>query len=154
MFERLWQDTKYAVRSMRRTPAFAAAAIATLALGIGANTAIFSLINAVVFRTLPVTAPHELYFIAHGAGNDFVTISNFPWLARIRERQDVFSGVTAYNIRDFKVSSRDGVETVVGQYASGNFHAVAGVAIARGRGFVSEDDRLPGGTPIAVISDA
>ena len=63
-------DFKYAFRSIRRTPALAAAAIVTLALGIGANTAIFSLIQALLLRTLPVASPQELYFVAHGAADD------------------------------------------------------------------------------------
>jgi predicted permease len=147
------QDLRYAFRSLRRTPGFTAAAIVTLALGIGANTAIFSLMNAVLLRKLPVAAPEELHFVALGADSGLLTLSNYLWLDRVRQREDVFSGVTAYNIRDFKVASDDGVQQVVGQYASGNYHAVGGVAMALGRGFTSEDDRLPGGSPIAVISD-
>ena len=153
MLSSIWQDAGYALRSLRRTPGFASAAIATLALGIGANTTIFSLMNAVRFRTLPVAAPHELYFVALRAGSDLATISNPAWLESVRGRMDVFSGVAAYNVRNFKVASEAGQEQVVGQYVSGNFHAVAGVPIARGRGFRSEDDRAAGGTPIAVISD-
>ncbi len=153
MLETLIQDVRYAVRSSRRTPGFACAAIATLALGIGANTAIFSLMNAVLFRTLPVAAPEDLYFIAHGAGSDLMTASNYPWLESIRRREDVFSGVAAYNIRDFKVATDEGQQRVVGQYVSGNYHALAGVPIAQGRGFVAEDDRAAGGGSIAVISD-
>jgi predicted permease len=154
MIDSLLQDIRYALRSLRRTPAFAAAAIATLALGIGANTAIFSLMNAVMLRTLPVTAPQELYFIAHGSPGQMSTAANYRWLERVRQRDDVFAGVTAYNIRDFKVSSDDGVQQVVGQYVSGNYHALAGVPMAFGRGFSSEDDRASGSSPIAVISDA
>jgi predicted permease len=154
MIDGLVQDVKYALRSLRRSPGFAAAAVVTLGLGIGANTAIFSLMNAVRFRTLPLTAPEELYFVALGSGSDLMTVSNPLWLDRVKERNDVFSDVTAYNIRDFKVrSSREGVENVVGQYVSGNFHLVTGAAIARGRGFTAEDDRAPGGGSLAVISD-
>ena len=153
MLATLLQDVRYAVRSSGRTPGFAAASIITLALGIGANTAIFSLMNAVLFRTLPVGAPEDLYFIAHGAGNDLGTSSNYAWLESIRRRDEVFSGVAAYNIRDFKVATTGGPQRVVGQYASGNYHAVAGIPIARGRGFTNEDDRAAGGGSIAVISD-
>ena len=108
MLGTLLQDVRYAVRSSGRTPGFAAAAIVTLALGIGANTAIFSLMNAVLFRTLPVAAPEDLYFIAHGAGNDLGTSSNYAWLESIRRRDEVFAGVAAYNIRDFKVATDRG----------------------------------------------
>lgn len=155
MIDTLWQDIRYATRSLRRTPGFAAAAIVTLALGIGANTTIFSLIQAVMFRALPVTAPDELYFVATGlpGGAEITTASNYPWLERVRQRTDVFAGVTAFNIRDFKVSSDGGAETVVGQYVSGNYHALVGVPMALGRGFAAEDDRSPGSSPIAVISE-
>jgi hypothetical protein len=157
MIDSLRQDLRYAVRSLRRTLGFAAAAIVTLALGIGANTAIFSLIQAVMLRTLPVTAPDELHFVGigqrGGAADDMTTASNYPWFERVRERTDVFVGVTAFNIRDFKVSSDTGAERVVGQYVSGNYHAIVGVPMALGRGFTSENDRAPGSSPIAVISD-
>ena len=138
-------------------PAFTAAASSTLALGIGANTTIFSLIEAVMLRTLPVAAPDELQFVAIGLpggdGDQMTTASNYPWFERVRQRTDVFAGVTAFNIRNFKVASESGAERVVGQYVSGNYHALVGVPMALGRGFTSEDDRAPGSSPIAVISD-
>ena len=155
MIDTIWQDIRYAARSLRRTPGFAVAAIVTLALGIGANTTIFSFIQAVMLRTLPVAAPNELYFVASGlpGGVEITTASNYPWFERVRQRTDVFAGVTAYNVRDFKFSSESGTETVAGQYVSGNYHALVGVPMALGRGFASEDDRAPGSSPIAVISD-
>jgi predicted permease len=155
MLDTLIQDTRYATRSLRRTPGFLAAAIATLALGIGANTAIFSLINAVLFRTLPLQAPDELYYVAHGVGDTEIgTMSNYPWLERVRTHDEVFAGVTAYNIRDFKVTSDQGAQRVYGQYVSGNYHAVIGAPMALGRGFTSEDDRAVTNSPITVISDS
>jgi predicted permease len=154
MLDTLTQDAKYAARSLTRTPGFVAAAIATLALGIGANTAIFSLVNAVLFRTLPLQAPEELFFVAHGVGDSqILTVSNFPWFERVRAHDEVFAAVTAYNIRDFKVASDQGAQRVYGQYASGNYHAVIGAPLALGRGFTSEDDRAVNSAPIAVISD-
>jgi predicted permease len=157
MIDTFRQDLKYAARSLRRTPGIAAAVIVTLALGIGANATIYSLIEAVMLRTLPVAAPGELHFVATGLpggdGGEITTASNYPWLERVRQRTDVFAGVTAFNIRDFKISSESGAERVVGQYVSGNYHALVGVPMARGRGFTSEDDRAPGSSPIAVISD-
>jgi predicted permease len=155
MLDMLTQDVKYAIRSLRRTPGFPAAAIATLALGIGANTAIFSLINAVLFRTLPLQAPEELYYVAHGVGDTPIgTMSNYPWFERVRAHDEIFAGVTGYNIRDFKVTSAQGAQRVYGQYASGNYHAVIGAPLALGRGFTAEDDRAVNNSPIAVISDS
>jgi predicted permease len=155
MLDAFFQDVRYAARSLRRTPGFLVAAIATLALGIGANTAIFSLINAVMFRALPVRAPQELFFVAHGVGGTQIsTVSNYPWFERVRTHDEVFAGVAGYNIRDFKVTSDQGAQRVYGQYATGNFHAVIGAPIALGRGFTSEDDRAVASNPIAVISDS
>ena len=138
---------------MARTPVLAAAAIITLALGIGATTAIFSLIEAVLLRTLPLASPDELFYVAHGSGDDVDRSSNYRWLERVRQRTDVFAGVTAYNHQIFKVSNDAGLERVFGQYVSGNYHALLGVPLAQGRGFATEDDRVPGSSPVAVISD-
>src|SRR5687768_7086964 len=148
--ERLWLDLRYALRSLRRTPTVTAAAIVTLALGIGAVTTVFSMFQAVLLRKLAVRAPEQLYFVAHRAGDNSSTSSNYPWYERVAQHTDVFAGVTAYNVRDLKVSSAQGVETVPGQYASGNYHSVIGAPFALGRGFTSENDRTF--TPIAVIS--
>jgi predicted permease len=133
--------------------------VITLALGIGANTAIFSLIEAVMLRRLPVAAPGELLFVAIGVpgqpGDRLTTASNYPWFEQVRQRTDVFAGAAAFNIRDFKVApdAGAGAERVVGQYVSGNYHGLVGVPMALGRGFTSEDDRVPGSSPIGVISD-
>jgi len=82
MMDTVWKDIQYALRSLRRTPGFTVAALVTLALGIGANTTIFSLIEAVMLRTLPVNAPDQLQFIAIGtpgrAGDSMSTASNYP----------------------------------------------------------------------------
>src|SRR5262245_33862006 len=114
------QDLKHAARSLRRTPGFTTAAMLTLALGIGTNAAIFSLLDAVLWRVLPVNEPHQLYFIAHSDNERPSLLSNYPWFERIRQRSDVFADVAAYNTRTFKVASESGVERVIGQYVSGN----------------------------------
>jgi predicted permease len=150
--EWFWQDLRYAFRSLRRARALTAAAVITLALGIGATTTIFSLFEAVLLRRLPVESPSQLYFVAHGLGDPLSTSSHYPWFERVKQDSDVFAGVTAYNVRDLKVSSGAGVERVTGQYVSGNYHAVIGAPFQLGRGFVDENDRQL--TPIAVISDA
>lgn len=158
MIDAIWQDLRYATRSLGRAPAFTAAAVVTLALGIGANTAIFSLVNAVMLRTLNLGAAREIVFVGYRSPTALDTgvslLSNPPWLKRLRQETGVFSGVAAYNIRDFKVASEAGVEQVVGQFASGNYHALIGVPMALGRGFATENDFAPGSSPIAVISDS
>ena len=75
-------DLRYAIRQLRQSPAFTVVAVVSLALGIGANTAIFSLMDAVLFRTLPVKNPQEMYYLAHGFGPQVQTSSNYPLFER------------------------------------------------------------------------
>lgn len=145
-------DLTHAARNLCRTPSFTAAAVATLALGIGASTAVFSVARAVLLREVPVDAPAELYFVSHGIGKNASTSSTYPLYDRLRRRTDVFAGATAYSGRTFKVQTGGSLELVQGQFVSGNYHAVLGVPFVLGRGFSGEDDRVPGGSPIAVIS--
>src|SRR5688572_14517539 len=148
------QDLKHALRTLLKSPVFTTVAVLTLTLGIGANTAIFSLMNAVLLRTLPLHAPEQLYYIAHGTPEQNSTSSNYPFFERMRSRSDVFAGVTTYSTSTFRISSKEGAERVSGQFVSGNYHALLGVPMALGRGFASEDDRAAGRSPFAVISDA
>jgi predicted permease len=147
------QDLRYAVRLMRKTPGFTAAAIVSLGLGIGANTAIFTLVDAVMIRTVPMQDPRSLYFLAHGLGNNPGTSSNYGLFERYARLSDVFDGVTAYSTSGVKLRTSAGVESVDSLWVSGNFHAVLGVPMALGRGFAAERDRQSGGSPVAVISD-
>ncbi|MGH9667895.1 MAG: ABC transporter permease, partial [Bryobacteraceae bacterium] len=89
MLDSLWQDLRYAIRALRSSPGFTAVAILSLALGIGANTAIFSLIDAVMLKSLPVSHPEQLLQVTMGTGQ---YPSNLIW-EQIRDRQDVFSGI-------------------------------------------------------------
>jgi predicted permease len=147
------QDIRYAFRTLRRNPGFAAAVILTLALGIGANTAIFSLYEAVMIRALPVHAADDLYFIAQG-NTRMEPSSNYPYVERVRARSDLFAGVTAYlRTGSVKVSTGEGIETARAQFVSGNYHSVVGVPMALGRGFSSDDDRQGSGLFEAVISE-
>jgi predicted permease len=152
-FDEISNDLRYALRLMARTPGFTAAAALSLALGIGANTAIFSLMDAVLHRTLPVASPDELVFFAHGTGERPGASSNYPLFEQYRALDGVFSGVTAYSPTRFKFSTNDGLESVTGLWVNGTFHGLLGVPMAIGRGFSSESDQ-PTDTPTAVISDA
>ena len=147
----LGRDLRYAARTLARTRAFTVVAVLSLALGIGANTAIFTLMDAVLFRTLAVEAPNRLYFLGHDPGPQLEISANYPIYERYRTAQ-AFSGVTAYRSRTFRVSGPDGVERVEGQYVSGNYHAVIAPRMAIGRGLSSEPDRRAGESMIAVIS--
>ena len=151
-WDELRQDVGYAFRLMRRAPGFSAAVVLSLGLGIGANTAIFSLIDAVLLRTLPVANPHELYFLAHGDGDSPSTSSNYPLFESYRMATG-FSGVTAYRTLPLTLDAGGTVEMVAGQFVSGNFHAVIGAPFILGRGFVAESDVATDQTDIAVISE-
>ena len=150
--EELSQDARYALRTFRRQPGFAVVVVLTLALGIGANTAIFSLFEAIMLRGVALHEPEQLYFVAHGASR-FSPSSNYPYYQRMSARTDVFDGLTCYSRATFRVAAGDGVETTRGQFVSGNYHAVLGAPMAIGRGFTAEDDRGGPETLIAVISD-
>jgi predicted permease len=153
-FDTLSQDLGYALRIMGKAPGFTAAAVLSLALGIGANTAIFTLIDAALLRTLPVGNPHELYFLAHGRGIRASTMSNYPLLEHYGSAT-VFSGIAAYDgPQTLKVSGPTGVELVPGQFVTRNYHSVVAVPFALGRGFVPGPDRNDEGTYDAVISHA
>ena len=150
--EQTLQDLRYAVRMLRRTPAFTTAVVLTLALGIGANTTIFTLFEAVVLRTLPLESPDTLYFVAHGAERA-APGGNYPYFERIAGRSDVFAGVTAYfRGGSVKVSTAEGIGTARSLTVSGNYYDVLKVPLAIGRGFSADDDR-PGAGLVAVISD-
>jgi MacB-like periplasmic core domain len=130
----LAQDLRYALRQLRKSPAFTAVAVITLALGIGANTAVFSVMNAVLLRSLPVRDPHNLYYVQIGKGQDAPpsvsttgngnTSFSEPVFEGLRERRDVFADLIAYApLSPAKVAVRygDSPEEAEGEEVSGNF---------------------------------
>jgi len=146
-----FQDLRLSFRSMRKSPGFSAAVILTLALGIGANTAIFSLVDAVILRQLPVRNPRQLVF-AHAVsarGSD----GSFPiaFFEQVRDRARTLAGVSAFD--GTRLSARIGgqPEVVWGQCVSGGFFTLLGVTASSGRMLTAEDDR-PASPPAAVIS--
>ena len=161
LLETLWQDLKFAVRLLRFNPAFAAAAILSLALGIGANTAIFQLLDAIRMRTLPVNNPHQLGEIRigerHGATGSFVTrypkLTNPQW-EQIRAQQQGFSGMFAWGPTTFNISPGGEVHNVQGLWVSGEFFDVLGIEPERGRLLSPQDDRPGCASPGVVISHA
>ncbi|HEX6465136.1 MAG TPA: ABC transporter permease [Vicinamibacterales bacterium] len=158
--ESIWQDLRYGARILARNPAFATITIASLALGIGANTAIFQLVNAVEFRTLPVRAPQELAEVRPLAlsrwGNTTGrrSLATYAIWDEVRKTQHSFSGVLAWGVNRFDLSISGESRFVDGLWVSGGFFDVLGVAPQIGRVFSDADD-MPGcGAPGVVISDA
>ncbi len=147
--ERLWQDLRYAARCMRRSPGFTTIAVASLALGIGANTAIFSLIEALMLRSLPVREPQKLVQIR--LRGNFDTIS-YPMVGLLAERADIFSGVGGFSGWTFPTGPAGAIRNVPGALVTGGYYGTLGLTAARGRLLEPADDR-PGAPLTAVISD-
>ena len=152
--ETLWQDLRYGVRQLRRSPGFTLVAVLTLALGIGANTAIFSLVNAVLLRTLHVEKPDELVQVYRydPQWNTFAghSLTNPLW-EQLRDQQDVFRGVFAWGDERFDLARGGAVHLVNGIWVSGGFFDALGLRPAAGRLIAASDDRR-GCPALAVLS--
>jgi hypothetical protein len=149
----LLQDVRYGLRMMLKSPAFTAVAVLSLALGIGANTGVFSLINGLRLRPLPVEEPARLMTLfttdAKNPGN--LPTSHLNDLD-YRERGDLFSGVLAYTFAQLSWSQGGAGEQIFALVVSGNYFDRLGVKAAHGRTFLPEEDRTPGTHPVAVLS--
>jgi predicted permease len=152
--ETLWQDVRYALRGMRRAPGFTAVAVLSLALGIGANTAIFSLINTLMLRMLPVEHPGQLVELLFKApGQDHFNAFSWQSYEHYREHNHVFSGLIASAGTPFAVHG-DGLEPEIvhGGYVTANYFQVLGVNPALGRLIGPEDGRAESPANVAVVS--
>src|SRR5262249_5753439 len=134
-------------------PGFTYVAALTLALGIGANTAIFSLIDAVLLKTLPVNNPERLVLLGRALGGRNGVQFPYRTYRQIRDQNEVLSGLLAYHPLRLSVSVDGQPEpAVAGQLVSGNYYSVLGVNAALGRMIAPDDDRAPGESPVCVIS--
>ncbi|HTX39243.1 MAG TPA: ABC transporter permease [Bryobacteraceae bacterium] len=139
MLDDVLQDVRYALRALCSSPGFSAIAILSLALGIGANTAIFSLINAVILKTLPVNHPEQLVELVMKT-EDGATFTNPIW-EQVRDRQDVFSGAFAYSPIRLNQAMGGEVRNANASWVSGDFFSTLGVHPALGRMFTEADDK-------------
>jgi putative ABC transport system permease protein len=154
------QDLRFAIRALRATPAVTGVAVLSLALGIGANTAIFSIVDSLLLRRLPVMQPQRLAtvsgvgpFARAGAPPSAYCCTYAIW-EQIKQRSELFDGTLAYSATQFNLATRSETEFVEGLYASGSFFDVLGVRAILGRTFGQNDDRRGGGAAgaVAVIS--
>ena len=158
LLESFVQDIRYALRTLRRNPGFTAVAVLSLALGIGANTTIFSFVNALLFRPPAVEAPSQLLELwqrnAKASGLEEYMPLTYPDYVYYRDRNQVFDGLLAFDGEMRSVSwSRSGEgQLVQGQLVSGNFFSVLGVKPTLGRSFLPEEDQVPGEHPVVVLS--
>ena len=147
-------DLKFAFRQLLKNPGFTAVAVLTLALGIGANTAIFSVVDVALLKWLPVRNPEQLYLIAHAGERGVIEVNNFPFFEHLRDHNQSFAGLLAFNPNQWKVTLNGETEIVAGQVVTGNYFSVLGVNALLGRILTLEDDKVPQGHPVAVISYA
>ena len=151
--ERLGQDLRYGFRVLLKNPGFALVAILSLALGIGANTAIFSILNAFLLAPMPVDQPTQLVSIfttdTKNPGNLPVSHYNFK---DFREKNAVFSDITAYTFAGATMTTGKESTGVTVELAAGNYFDVLGVKAFRGRTFLPDEDKTPGANPVVVLS--
>jgi hypothetical protein len=148
--DRLSQDLRYAARGMRRAPGFASVAVASVALGIGANTAIFSLVDALMLKSLPVRDPNGLYLVS--LGNGPIESLSYRIIRALAEQKEIFSGVAGFTGWIFPVGSPGAIRNTPGALVTGDFYETLGLRPAAGR-LLRPDDDEPGASPVAVISD-
>jgi len=147
------QDLRYGSRMLLKRPGLSSIAIITLALGIGANTAIFSLVNTVLLRPLPIDRPEQLVSLNSDSpsGNSVPTLS-YPNYRDFRDRNDVLAGLLCYRFSPISLSNNGVNERMWAYLVSGNYFDVLGVKPALGRFFTQQDDKAPGAHPVAVIT--
>jgi putative ABC transport system permease protein len=151
----LWQDMRYGARMLLKNPGFTLVAVLTLALGIGANTAIFSVVNAVLLRPLPFKEPERVVMVWHrgaaAAGGDHTPLAVAD-LLDWRAQNHSFESIAAFNYMSITVTGGETPERVFGVGVTANFFAVLGVQAALGRTFLLDEDR-PGARLVVLLSD-
>ena len=152
--DRLAQDAAYAWRGMTRSPAFTATAVLSLALGIGANTAIFTLIDAVILRQLPVRDPQTLVQLTmQGLAPEPVESFSYPLIRALADRREIFADLCGFAAYRFSVGQDGQLESTPGEWVTGGYYSTLGLQPQAGRLLAPADDR-PGAPPVTVISDA
>lgn len=150
--DNLLNDIRYAIKMLWKNKGVTLVAVVSLALGIGANTAIFSIVNSVILRPRPVTHPEQLVELYVGRRDQPYQTASYPSYLEFRERNQVFTGLAAYNIWQFRLADAHNVEQIWGEVVSGNYFDVLGVSAFKGRTFLAEEDQVPGRNPVVVIS--
>jgi putative ABC transport system permease protein len=161
MMNGLLQDIRYALRQLRKSPGFTTVAVLTLALGIGANTAIFGLLDQALLRTLPVKEPNRLVVLRYSGSNAGHLSSrsqlgklyfSYPMYRDLRDQNTVFSGIIATDWTQAGLQWHNQPELVATELVSGNYFDVLGVQPALGRLLVASDDTVANANPVAVLS--
>ncbi len=157
----MWQDLRFALRQLRKSPIFALVAVLTLALGIGANTAIFTLLDQALLRTLPVSHPEQLVRLRYEGlhsgninfyGGDEHDYFSYPTYRELRDKNTVFTGLIANDEAQVGVQWNNQPELANAELVSGNYFDVLGVQPALGRLILPSDDGVQSGSPVVVLS--
>jgi predicted permease len=148
----LWQDLRYGARTLLKTPGFLVVAVFSLALGIGANTSIFSFVNAVLLRPLPVADEARLVYVFSGTRTNPYNVTSYPDYVDYRDKNEVFNGLAAYSGISVSLNSNEQAEMISGLIVTGNYFDVLGVRASLGRTFLPEEDKTPGTHPVVIIS--
>jgi predicted permease len=158
----LMQDLRFSLRQIRRSPGFMVTAVLTLALGVGANTAIFSLLDQALLRSLPVHDPGQLVILSApgnawegSSGNNGAGVEksfSYPMYRDLRDRGTAFDGLIATSPAPVGIVRNGASNVASAEIVSGNYFSVLGVEAAKGRMLTQADDTTPGGNPVAVVS--
>jgi len=148
--DELRQDVIYTVRTLRRSPGFALVALLSLALGVGANTVVFSIVNTVVLRPPPIAAPDQVSFLQSSFGPTW----SFPNYLDLRDRNTSLTGLAAYRFAPMALGGERGTDRIWGYLATGNYFQLLGIRPALGRFFPRDEDRVSGQAALAVLSHA
>jgi predicted permease len=148
--ETFLQDLDYALRRLRKNCVFTATAVLSLAIGIGMNTSIFSLLDEVLLRTLPVNAPGDLVLMAEKSGARQNFSFSTPQFRALAE-SETLEGLAAFRPWRFKTATHGEAHFINGQLVSGNWFSIIGMSPFLGRALTEQDDRRPGGSPVAVL---
>jgi predicted permease len=148
-FEDLSSDLRFGFRTLVKSPGFALVAVFSLALGIGANAMVFSVVNALVLRPLPVEKPQQVVFLENKAYGES---QSFPNYRDLRDRNRTFAGLAGYRMAPMELETGDGANRVWGYLATGNYFDLLGVKPTLGRFFHQSDDLHPGASPYVVLS--
>jgi predicted permease len=148
----LLNDLRYGAKMLWKGKGITLVAVISLAVGIGANSAIFSLINSIFLRPRAVSRPEEIVELYVGEGEQPYQMTSYPSYLELRDRNDVLSGLAAYSMQQFRLGDAGEVELIWGEAVSGNYFDVLGVPAQKGRTFAADEDLVPRQRPVAVIS--
>src|SRR5215208_671026 len=151
----LFQDLHYAKRMLLKQPGFTVVALLSLAIGIGANTAIFSVVNAVLLHPLPYREPDQLVKVLQSSANPgkfgMASLWAYPRFAALRDQNETFAGVAAYARRAFNLTGTDEPERLQAEFVSADYFPLLGIDAAQGRTFLPEEDRTPSTHGVALL---